>query len=378
MENNVKRVKVGLIVGKMVGGGVESVLLDMLRYIDNNKYSFDFIVDSDSTLVPEKTISELGGRVIYIPPYQDIFRYMWKMYHLFKKENYTIVHANISAMNVFPLFVASSCSIPIRIAHNHNLIAPGAGIVKNTTKKLLSNFNNIFANYRIAPTNATGKWMFRKLPFDVVSNGIDAKKFCFSVNSRNKIRNEFGINGNELLIGSFGRIVKLKNIPFVISVFQNVLRKNKDARLLLIGDGPEKEHIKELIASKGFMNNKVIFLDSQENIEEFYSALDVYLFPSSAEAFGMAAVEAQMSGLMTYVSMGVPDEAKISGKLFRRIVQYDAHIWGASILGDMDKLSNRYLISKSLVQDNKLASTKMALKVEKIYDRAVLKYEQEG
>lgn len=55
-------------MGKMLGGGVESVVMNYYRHIDRNKVQFDFLVDADSTRVPEEEIKALGGRVFRIPP----------------------------------------------------------------------------------------------------------------------------------------------------------------------------------------------------------------------------------------------------------------------------------------------------------------------
>ena len=59
-----KPIRVAQIVGKMVGGGVESVVMNYYRYIDRSKVQFDFLVDEDSTRVPEEEITTLGGRVL--------------------------------------------------------------------------------------------------------------------------------------------------------------------------------------------------------------------------------------------------------------------------------------------------------------------------
>ena len=63
-------IRVAQVMGKMLGGGVESVVMNYYRHIDRSKVQFDFLVDADSTRVPEEEIKALGGRVFRIPPYQ--------------------------------------------------------------------------------------------------------------------------------------------------------------------------------------------------------------------------------------------------------------------------------------------------------------------
>ena len=64
------------IMGKWLGGGVEAVVMNYYRHIDRNKIQFDFICDRDSTDIPYDEIKRLGGRVILVPPYQQIFKYL--------------------------------------------------------------------------------------------------------------------------------------------------------------------------------------------------------------------------------------------------------------------------------------------------------------
>ena len=75
MENQ-EPIRIAHIIGKWLGGGVESVVMNYYRNIDRNKIQFDFICDSDSTNIPYKEIESLGGKVILCPPYQKIFKYI--------------------------------------------------------------------------------------------------------------------------------------------------------------------------------------------------------------------------------------------------------------------------------------------------------------
>lgn len=60
-------IRVAQVMGKMLGGGVESVVMNYYRHIDRSKVQFDFLVDADSTRVPEEEIKALGGRVFSHP-----------------------------------------------------------------------------------------------------------------------------------------------------------------------------------------------------------------------------------------------------------------------------------------------------------------------
>ena len=72
-------IRVAQIIGKWLGGGVESIVMNYYRHIDRNKIQFDFICDDDSTDIPYEEIEKLGGKVILIPPYQKVFKYHKKL-----------------------------------------------------------------------------------------------------------------------------------------------------------------------------------------------------------------------------------------------------------------------------------------------------------
>ena len=85
-------IRVAQIMGKWIGGGVESVVMNYYRHIDRTKIQFDFICDEDSTNIPYDEIEKLGGIVIIVPPYQHIFAYLKKLKQIFKENKYKIVH----------------------------------------------------------------------------------------------------------------------------------------------------------------------------------------------------------------------------------------------------------------------------------------------
>lgn len=366
-----KKVRVALIAGKMVGGGVESLLLEIIKYIDKETFVIDLLVDEDSKIVPEKEIKRAGVRLIYIPPYQKIIRYLFALKKIFSENKYDIVHANVSSINVFSLIIAKSSGVPIRISHNHNLISPNAGVLKNSLKRFFALFSNMGPNFRVAPTNETGKWLFRNKDFFVVRNGVETKKFLFEPNDRELIRKSLNLK-DEFLIGSFGRMITSKNILFILKVIEKVILEGYNIKLLLIGNGPEEKKLKLHVLKNQNLKDKVIFLDNKKDIYKYYSALDLYVFPSTAEAFGMTAVEAQINGLECMVSKGVPNEARVIDTLFKKQRDYSVNKWAEFITNrnqTFDSLKRRSLSFEA--GKKAFSAEKMVEEIEGIYRDAI-------
>lgn len=68
-------IRVAQVVGRMMGGGVEATVMNHYRHIDRSRIQFDFIVQNDSTVVPEDEIKALGGRIFTIPSYKHLSAY---------------------------------------------------------------------------------------------------------------------------------------------------------------------------------------------------------------------------------------------------------------------------------------------------------------
>ena len=117
-------IRVAQVMGKMLGGGVEAVVMNYYRHIDRSRVQFDFLVDADSTRVPRDEIESLGGRVFVVPPYQKPLSYQRKLVKLFAEQRWPIVHSHINTLSVFPLRAAQRAGVPIRIAHSHSTSNP--------------------------------------------------------------------------------------------------------------------------------------------------------------------------------------------------------------------------------------------------------------
>lgn len=305
------------IMGKWIGGGVEAVVMNYYRHIDRNKIQFDFICDEDSTNIPYDEIEKLGGRVIIVPPYQMIFKYHRRLKKILKEGKYRIVHSHINTLSVFSLFAAKCAGIPIRIAHSHStIINDKKELKRNLIKNFLKTFSKFFATTFFACSDMAaisqfGKKMYKENKVIIIKNAIDLEKFKYNEKIRKEIRKKFNISENKIVIGHVGRFVETKNHNFIIDVFNKVNEEKEKYLLLLIGQGPMINKIKEKVNLLG-LQKSVLFLGQRGDINELYQAMDIFLLPSLYEGFGMVTVEAQSSNLPCIVSNGVPMSTKFS------------------------------------------------------------------
>jgi len=122
---------------------------------------------------------------------------------------------------------------------------------------------------------------------EVIPNFIDLKRF--SKKPKDHFRKAITPNGERLIVHT-SNFRKVKRVQDVVEVF-DLVRKEIPAKLLMIGDGPDRHKIEELCRDKG-MNDEVRFLGKQEMVEEILSISDLFVMPSETESFGLAALEA--------------------------------------------------------------------------------------
>jgi N-acetyl-alpha-D-glucosaminyl L-malate synthase BshA len=102
-------------------------------------------------------------------------------------------------------------------------------------------------------------------------------------------------NENEKIITHISNFRKVKRIPDVIDIFYKIQQKIP-SRLMMVGDGPEKEAAENLCYKLG-ISDKVIFFGNSNEIDKILSFTDLFLLPSETESFGLAALEAMAWGV---------------------------------------------------------------------------------
>lgn len=350
MKESQNVIRVAHIIGKWVGGGVESVVMNYYNYIDREKIQFDFICDEDSTNIPYDEIEKLGGKVILIPPYQRIVKYHKTLKNVLKDGNYKIVHSHINTLSVFSLFAAKCAGVPVRIAHSHSTTNKKEK-KKNILKQILRPFSKLFATDYMCCSEYAGRWLFGNKEYNkgnvyLLNNAIDLDKFKYDEKVRIKKRKELNIEDDTLVIGHVGRFVEQKNHRFLIDIFNEVHKQNDNSILILVGQGPLIEEMKNKIKSLD-LENCVKFLGQRKDINELYQTMDLFLFPSLYEGLGMALVEAQMSGLYCLTSDVVPTKAKVSNNIEFISLRINERKW-ADHIRNIDNSLNRKMDKKKI------------------------------
>lgn len=347
------------VVTTMDFGGVETLLMNIYRNIDREKIQFDFLCMNTCDNLFSDEIKELGGKMYSIPFISKVGLCGFKknLFVFFKQhKEYQIVHTHINAYNGFVLEAAKKAGVKNRISHVHAVFPkvknPITQLIRVVGKsKIEKNANCFFA----CSIDARDSFYLDEGNNDnciVLHNGIATDRFCFNNEFRNQIREQYELN-DKFVIGHVGRFDDYKNQQFCVRIFEKILSKNNEVALMLIGEGTNKEHISNYVNERE-LENFVIFTGLQENIPAYMSAMDMFLFPSKKEGFGIVAIEAQSTGLPVIASDSVPRETGCT-ELIEYLPLTDEEAW-------ITKIEE---LSASRIADRKIFSSKIS---EKGYD----------
>ena len=362
-------IRVLQVYPQLNNAGTEMVIMNLYKNIEKNKVQFDFLVEKKGEL--DDIIRNMGGRIYYLksPNKKLYYKALNSFFHEHKE--YSIVHTHTHRNMGYVLKAAKKNGVTIRIAHSHNARVNLPKIVylykKITSRIIEKNATDFFACSSIA-----AKWLFphKYSQAKIVYNAIELEKFYFQTSSRQKIRDELGLNENHKLICHVGRFAKQKNHNKIIDIANELLKNHDDTFFALVGEGPLLVEIKDK-AKRLNIEDKIFFLGNRTDVNSIMSASDLFLFPSLHEGLGIVLIEAQTSGLDCITSEMVPSEADLKLGLFTKKKLSDNVLeWVNTINGKLIKKNNRNNFSKRAILSNYDIS-KVATKVQKFYEKGV-------
>ena len=315
-----KKIKV-LHIGMSANyGGLESFVINMYRNMDKEKIQFDFIDTTNGNMAYKEEYIRYGSKIHNVVARKKNFiKSYCQLKKILVEGNYDYIHMHLMTYSwVEPIIIANKyCHNTKIIVHSHL-----TGFDKNTSikekllhcigKKRIKNINYI----KLACGVETGIWLFGddKNNFKVIEIGIAVDKYKYNEYFREKIRNKLGIKYDTVVFGHVGNFSYQKNYPALINIFNEYHKKNKNSKLLLLGQGTLMDDVIDKVKKMNIYND-VIFIGMVKNVNEYYSAMDFFLFPSFYEGLSIAMIEAQTAGLNCYASKNIAKETDISGNV---------------------------------------------------------------
>ena len=290
------------------------MLMNYYRCLDTQKIQFDFLVHCQKKADYDEEIESMGGRIYRVPSLNPVSLKYHKMENdFFATHSYQIVHCHMDCMSAFPLMHAKKIGVPIRIAHSHNKNQNKD--FKYPIKMVCKRLIPFYATHLFACGTEAGRFMFENHKFHVMKNAININDYVFDNIVRRNVRTEFGIE-DDTVLGNVANFTPAKNHTFLIDIFSEYHKYNKQSKLLLVGDGPNRCEIEKKIEKLG-LQRFVILTGVRKDVNRLLQAMDVFVFPSLYEGLPVTMIEAQASGLPCVISENVPKETDITNLVTR-------------------------------------------------------------
>ncbi len=302
---NDRRIKLVHLTSSLKIGGAERILYDLVTHLDHQQFEHHVIYFHAGPYVEMLCRNN-------IPVYQVtglFFQYdplfFWRLYRLIKTLKPDCLHTLLWAANVLGRLIARMGGITcVSVFHNN---VDQDGWIRN----LIDTLTLPYADKLIAVSEHVKRSIQERhawLPaqrLHVIPNGIDAEAVRACAKHAQKTRAALGLSDEHFVIGSVGRFVPVKNYGLLLHSFTKVLQKYEQARLVLVGTGPQEQWLR-VQAKELNIDQQVIFVVGQQAYG-YYPLFDCFVLASCKEGISIALLEAMSCGVPCVVTNEEPE-----------------------------------------------------------------------
>lgn len=327
------------VIGGLSMGGAESRAMDMVRNSDPSVLHYDFLL-CEPVGIYEKEAESRGCNIYRVPRFlfYNYFYYVKALKKVFSEHpEIDVVLGSMTSTASIYMPVAKKCGVPLTVAYARSAgVDPG---IKGTLTKMLR--KNLYKKCDVcaAVSEEAGRAVYGNKWADegkvwILHTANNLKKFVHNDENaklREEIREKYGLQ-DKFVIGHVGRFHYAKNHLFLLDVYKEYLKKNENARLLLVGNGGTKESVEKRADELG-ISDKVVFAGETSEPSGYYQAFDMVVFPSFYEGLPGMIVEAVSAGLPCLISDSITKEVDVPEYVEYCSLNENAEVWADKAAG---------------------------------------------
>ena len=350
LPNN-NKLKVLQVVGRMNRGGAEVMLMDLYRNL-SDEISFDFLINykvNQGVTIGDfdSEIEDLGGSIKHIGAQWDIgpIKYIKEFKRIIKEIGKPdVVHIHLNAKSGIISLAARLSGINKIIVHSHGELKLDFGSLKSS----LSSVELILQRHLI---NSLGtdfwgcsdkaiKSLFSNSIINsekskLIKNAIDVDKFILRRNDKDiNFKNSLKKTSDTIIIGTVGRVVRRKNLKFIIEILNILKNNNCRFKFINVGKVDDSDYMREVnsLVDQFDLHDNFLQYGLTDDVPKAMSIFDLFISPAKNEAFGIVAIEAQAMGIPCLLSTGFPAAVDVNVGLTKFISGYKPEVWADQIL----------------------------------------------
>ncbi len=343
----------------------------------------------------ENNIIKIPGIPIGIYDYRISRIYPISMINTMKNWHLDVIHSHTEfGIGIFARLFAKQFNIPL--VHTYHTLYEDYthyithGYFDKSSKKIVEYLTKFYcdktATELIVPTNKIYKLFKEKYEFEknihIIPTGIEVDRF-YTENVDKKevaiLRKKLGLTKRDFVILFVGRLAEEKNIEFLLKSQKYFSKNYPNIKLLIVGDGPDKEKYEEL-SQKNKIDSFTIFNGKAawEEIPLYYHCANLFATASTTETQGLTVIEAMAAGI---TPLCIDDESfkgtvvdDLNGRIFKTNKEYENQV--IELYKNSDKLAK--ISNQARIQAEHCSSLNYAERVLEVYKRAIkIKKEQQ-
>lgn len=292
---------------------LKAFVLETAKYIHNNTdWDITFICDYD-----EEFEKMLPDYIHYIPVPMERgisiagIKAMLQMKKIFQKEKFDLIQYSTPNASLYASIAGKLAKVPVRLYCQWGMAFVGFQGLKRKIFKLeeklvckLSTWIEPDSKSNLNFAHSEGLYPENKgsVIWNGSASGVSLEKFDISKKEeyRNQVRNQYDIPDNAFVYGFVGRITRDKGINELLEAYRDIMTDN--SYLMMVGNEELDNNINMELFNWSKNNDQVIYTGQTNVVEQYLSAMDVYILPSYREGFGSGVIEAEAMGLPVIVS----------------------------------------------------------------------------
>lgn len=301
--------KIAIIIARYYPfiGGAEVFAQVVAEYVVKSGCEMNVItMCPDRSLNKREKINEVMvhrivmGKIRYLSFLMGYLNLLWYTLKLNKAKNYDLIHAVAEGLpSIIAITIKKLKRKPCLITIQGGSISAGfeSSLSGRLSRKLQKwSFRNADLVHVISQSLAEGAKRLGAENIAVIPNGVDSR--LFKPMDKDELRKKYGISAEEKIIISVARLEPVKGVDHLIKAIALLVEKISDLRLVVIGDGKQREELERLI-NQLQLDSKVQLLGflPHQQISEYLNMSDVFVLSSRHEGLGIALIEAMACGV---------------------------------------------------------------------------------
>ena len=343
-EKAMRRRKLLLIAASLRIGGAEKVAADIGLYADPQKYIIHYVVFGDDIGAYEPELEARGCKIFHLPQPSDSYcAYIKNLKKLIRTYHYDVIHAHTMFNIGWAMLAGKLYGVPVRVSHAHSALEEHRSIKVRLYEAAMRFLILTCATDYIACGVKAGERLYGKKAFKkkgtLILNGIDTQGFAFDEQRREAFRKGLGLD-DKFIIGHAGHLAEVKNQSFLLSLMPEILKRQPQAYLLLLGEGEDRSALGQRIHEL-HLEDHVRMTGNVRNMPDYLNAMDVFAFPSLYEGMPLSIIEVQSNGLPCVISDKVPKDVFLTD-LLRPLPLNDQSAWVDAICSAKRETPEKY------------------------------------